>query len=125
MNKAQYNELIENTEKTIAACESFLRAHPDIDKLTVKEYNAACTAARQLQSQCDHINKDEIYHVLGMGNLSASQLAGFVKCINRMNAMRSRIKYFAYQEKIVVKPPIKQASYNSELIKSAPLKAKK
>jgi hypothetical protein len=65
------------------------------DHLTVGQVKDLTEKARDLQSKTDVFLKDELYHIIGMGNLSASQVATLNKLVKDITAHRSVVKIAA------------------------------
>jgi hypothetical protein len=56
------------------------------DHLTIGQVKDLTEKARDLQSKTDTFLKDELYHIIGMGNLSASQTATLNKLVKDITA---------------------------------------
>jgi hypothetical protein len=67
----------------------------DLDHLTVGQVKDLSTKARSLQSKTDQFLKQDLYHIIGMGNLSASQSATLNKLVKEITSHRSIIKTVA------------------------------
>ena len=65
------------------------------DHLTIGQVKDLTEKARDLQSKTDTFLKDELYHIIGMGNLSASQTATLNKLVKDITVHRSVIKAVA------------------------------
>lgn len=65
------------------------------DHLTVGQVKDLTEKARDLQSKTDTFLKDELYHIIGMGNLSASQAATLNKLVKDITMHRSVVKAVA------------------------------
>jgi hypothetical protein len=65
------------------------------DHLTVGQVKELTEKARDLQSKTDTFLKDELYHIIGMGNLSASQTATLNKLVKDITVHRSVVKAVA------------------------------
>ena len=67
----------------------------NLDHLTVGQVKELTEKARDLQSKTDMFLKDELYHIIGMGNLSASQVATLNKLVKEITSHRSVVKLVA------------------------------
>ena len=65
------------------------------DHLTIGQVKDLTEKARDLQSKTDTFLKDELYHIIGMGNLSASQTATLNKLVKDITMHRSVVKAVA------------------------------
>ena len=67
---------------------------------------------RKVNGQMDKFIKDDLYHIIGMGNLNAAQLSHIVRLTKILLKYRSDIKFFAGQSTITI-PKRKECSiYN-------------
>lgn len=69
--------------------------HITFDHLTIGQVKELITKARALQSKTDTFLKDELYHIIGMGNLSASQTAALNKLVRGITEHRTLVKALA------------------------------
>lgn len=67
----------------------------DLDHLTMGQVKNLSTTARSLQSKTDQFLKQDLYHIIGMGNLSASQSATLNKLVKEVTGYRTIIKMVA------------------------------
>jgi len=67
----------------------------NLDHLTIGQVKELTEKARDLQSKTDTFLKDELYHIIGMGNLSASQTATLNKLVKEITTHRSVVKLVA------------------------------
>lgn len=63
--------------------------------LTVGQVNELTESARILQSKTDQFLKQDLYHIIGMGNLSAVQSAVLNKLVREVTNHRSIVKAVA------------------------------
>lgn len=63
--------------------------------LTVGQVNELTESARILQSKTDQFLKQDLYHIIGMGNLSAVQSAVLNKLVREVTNHRSVVKAVA------------------------------
>ena len=95
MEKTQFNSIIENYTKVAEEAESFIELFNgdfDLNNLTIKDFKTLMEKARKLQSKTDKILKSELYHLIGMGNLTATQTQKLCAVIKRISASRSYFK---------------------------------
>ena len=69
--------------------------HITLDHLTIGQVKDLTTKARELQSKTDQFLKQDLYHIIGMGNLSASQSAALNKLVKGITEHRTVIKTLA------------------------------
>ena len=67
----------------------------NLDHLTIGQVKALTAKARDIQSKTDQFLKQDLYHIIGMGNLSASQSATLNKLVKDLTAHRSVVKILA------------------------------
>lgn len=65
------------------------------DHLTIGQAKELTTKARDLQSKTDSFLHNDLYHIIGMGNLSASQAASLNKLVKGITEHRTVIKTLA------------------------------
>jgi hypothetical protein len=65
------------------------------DHLTIGQAKVLAEEARDLQSKTDIFLTAELYHIIGMGNLSASQTATLNKLVKDITMHRSVVKAIA------------------------------
>lgn len=66
-----------------------------LDHLTIGQAKDLTVKARDLQSKTDQFLKQELYHIIGMGNLSASQSAVLNKLVKGITDHRTVVKAVA------------------------------
>jgi hypothetical protein len=69
--------------------------HIAFDHLTIGQAKELTVKARDLQSKTDQFLKQDLYHIIGMGNLSASQSAALNKLVKDITAYRTVVKTVA------------------------------
>lgn len=57
-----------------------------LSSINIDEIKKYIEDSKNLQSKIDQILHNELYHIIGMGNLSSNQLATFCKHIKRLGA---------------------------------------
>ena len=65
------------------------------DHLTIRQAKDLTTKARELQSKTYQFLKQDLYHIIGMGNLSASQAASLNKLVRDITTHRTVMKAVA------------------------------
>lgn len=124
MDKKDYELLIKNLNKVISDCEDINEkfSGPEaVLKWTVKEYQDNYLKARELQSKTDMILKTDLYHIIGMGNLSASQTTTLLKKIKLLGQMRSKIKVLASIQDVVIPSAPSVSEYKCSLLNNKKL----
>ena len=66
-----------------------------VEHLTIGQATDLSERARDLQSKTDQFLKQDLYHIIGMGNLSASQSAALNKLVKGITEHRTVIKTLA------------------------------
>ena len=66
-----------------------------LDHLTIGQAKEMTVKARDLQSKTDSFLTTDLYHIIGMGNLSASQAASLNKLVKGITEHRTVIKTLA------------------------------
>ena len=95
MEKNQFNSIIENYTYVLAECTEFINLFNgdfDLNNLTIKDFKKLMEKARKLQSKTDKILKSELYHLIGMGNLTATQTQKLCAVIKQISHARSYFK---------------------------------
>ena len=97
MEKTMFNQIITNYTKIANECEEFIKIGGDFDleSLTIKEFKELIAKARTLQSKSDSILHNELYHIIGMGNLTATQTQKLCAVIKKIASARSYFKPIA------------------------------
>lgn len=128
MNKKDYELIIKNLDKVIEECKAIndkFSSSEAVLKWTIKEYQNNCNKARELQSKTDVILKTDCYHIIGMGNLTISQSAMFIKRIKILGELRSKIKVLASVQDVMIPNVPKIAEYKCSLLNDKKLVNKK
>lgn len=128
MKKNDFELIIKNLDAVIKECQNIdakFSSSESVMKWTIKEYQNNYNIARKLQSKTDAILKQDCYHIIGMGNLTVSQTALFVKKIKTLGSLRSKIKVLASVQDIVVPNVPKSAEYKCSLLNDKKLVSKK
>lgn len=88
----------------------------DAMSLTIERFNSAISEARALQSKCDKVVTTDLYHIIGMGNLSASQLSSFIKQVKQLSTYRHDLKWFSNSDKLSVRKYDNTSNYSASII---------
>lgn len=97
MKTDTYNTIVEDLYSILDKCHRLLDnvvSVDDLENLTIKEFNQLITDSRYLQSVMSTVLIDQ-YHILGMGNLNAVQMAKFSSLLNQIMQYRSDVKRLA------------------------------
>jgi hypothetical protein len=118
MDKKDFELIIKNLTNISTRCTN-LRERLDkvgLQDLSVAEYNKIVLEASQLQGEQDKVCRGELYHILGMGNLTVTQQATFISKVKETLKERSLIKFVASQPKVIIGKQETQSEYNSSLL---------
>ena len=96
MNNKDFKRMINNINGLITSADKLkttVESKPELDDFSIKELKSMVSLARSLQGSQDKIFTQELYHVLGMADLSAAQSSAFCKKIKEFASYRHTIKY--------------------------------
>ena len=114
MKNSDYQLIVKNLANQINQCESALSCYnlcsQDISKMMIEQINSTISSCREAQEEMDKFVTSDLYHLIGMADLSAAQTAKIIKLTKTLLEYRSDIKFFANQNKIQV-PQRKTSSY--------------
>lgn len=114
MKNSDFQIIVKNLANQINQCESALIQYnlcsQDVSKMVVEQINSTISSCREAQGEMDKFVTSDLYHLIGMADLSAAQTAKIIKLTKTLLEYRSDIKFFAYQNKIQV-PQRKVSSY--------------
>jgi hypothetical protein len=114
MKNSDYQIIVKNLTNQINQCESALIQYnlcsQDVSKMVIEQINSTISSCREAQGEMDKFVKSDLYHLIGMADLSAAQTAKIIKLTKTLLKYRSDIKFFASQNKIQV-PQKKTSSY--------------
>lgn len=99
MDKEKFDKIKEGLERRIAKCEERLNdihTGEDLWKMTVQEAHALKLWATAEMSKMDQIVCTDLYHIVGMGKLTASQTNTFLGLMRKYMGYRSDVKSIAY-----------------------------
>lgn len=95
MNTQLFKEITDNLKERINLCEKNFLGADNLEGLTVKQIRELIAFCRAEQSTMDQIKHNEIYHIIGMGNLSAAQMTTIVSLLNKYLSYSSDVKALA------------------------------
>lgn len=114
MKNSDYQIIVKNLANQINQCESALIQYnlcsQDVSKMVIEQINSTISSCREAQGEMDKFVTSDLYHLIGMADLSAAQTAKIIKLTKTLLKYRSDIKFFASQNKIQV-PQKKTSSY--------------
>ena len=114
MKNSDYQLIVKSLANQINQCESALSCYnlcsQDISKMMIEQINSTISSCREAQGEMDKFVTSDLYHLIGMADLSAAQTAKIIKLTKTLLEYRSDIKFFANQNKIQV-PQRKTSSY--------------
>ena len=96
MDSIKYDEIITNLKAAIDACKD-LRAEleavgGDVTKWTLEKYKEMRALAISLQAKQDKILSTELYHIIGMTEMTVTQSVHFVNLIKDLTSCRVAVK---------------------------------
>ena len=116
MKNSEYQIIIKNINDQINECSAALSEYNmclrDFTKMTMENINATILACRKVNGLMDKFVKDDLYHIIGMGNLNAAQLSHIVRLTKTLLKYRTDIKFFAVQSTITVPKRNEFSTYN-------------
>lgn len=93
-----FDIMMSNLYKLIRFCEdnmAFIKSKEDLEDLPLKNVRQVVNNAKIIQSKMDSIMKNELYHVIGMANLTTMQELMFIDSIKHLLKYRSYVKSVA------------------------------
>ena len=108
MEKEKFEKIINKLEERINYCAYRLDSvvtKEDLEKLTVSKLKDLIGFCRSEQGKMDMILTTELYHILGMGNLTVQQQNKLISKLKRYMCYRSDIKAIACNAVDVTKLP--------------------
>lgn len=108
MEKEKFEKIINNLEERIEQCYSYLGYivnKKDLEEITVNDLKNLITFCRSEQGKMDTILTTELYHILGMGNLTVQQQNKLISNLKKYMYYRSDIKAIACNATDVTKLP--------------------
>lgn len=113
MNKETFEIIKTNLETRINACKAHLdhiQTTEDLSNISIKEFIELKSFAKKEQVDMTEIIMVDLYHVLGMGELTVSQRNVFLKLINEYMSYRSDIKLLSVIDSIEKLPKLPSRS---------------
>ena len=108
MDRQTYSDIIEKLQSVIDSCKSLCSeleaVGGDVTKWTLQKYSEMRIAAMALQAKQDKILSTELYHVLGMTEMTVTQSAHFVKLTKELANCRVAIKKCAGLPELKIYP---------------------
>lgn len=98
MNKETFDKIRVTLEEHIGACQFYLetiKTTDDLKKLTIENAQALQRFCRSEESYMDKLFQCDLYHIIGMGNLTPPQMMKFTYLIRDFLRFRSTIKAIA------------------------------
>lgn len=98
MKQTQFNNMMKELINLRTECDNVVSKagrREDFEKLTIHEANHTINIARVLESKQTIFFNAELYHIIGMGNLSAKQQSMFLKEVKKLSSSRGRLKMVA------------------------------
>lgn len=108
MDKKKFELIQEHLDKIIKDISDIEKSYLKMDSLNITQYNACVNKGRSVVSKQDKILTAELYHILGMGNLSMAQQAKFLQKIKLISSKRSMLKAIASLSLITIPKNIKE-----------------
>lgn len=111
MRNEDFNKLIEYYSKLRDRCMTLNEYNKAVmGSLAVNEYNSIVKLARELTAEMDKFHID-LYHILGMANLTASQTAKFCKLTKEIGCTRSHVKNISGYQLIEIPNDTKKSDF--------------
>lgn len=98
MKQTQFDAMMKQLINLRTECDNVVSKagrKEDFEKLTIHEANHTINIARVLESKQTIFFNAELYHIIGMGNLSAKQQSMFLKEVKKLSSSRGRLKMVA------------------------------
>ena len=95
MKKEDYESVINNLTSRIENCKNYLDkvlSTEDLSKLSIKDFLALKSFCKQEQIDMTEICMVDLYHILGMGELSVRQTQNFLNLLKEYTSYRSDMK---------------------------------
>lgn len=97
MKQKEFNKLTESLDTVIhhgQTIAEFVKQNKDVHEWTINEFTKTKRSSQAFQSRVDVFLSSDLYHIIGMGSLSACQLTKFltqVRIILKYRAMSKSI----------------------------------
>lgn len=96
MNREVFEDISNKLNDLINACSaeySKIESAGGIENLSIKTYNNMIDNSKQIKENMDRVLTTELYHIIGMGNLSSSQASKLFSIIRKLGSYRPFIAY--------------------------------
>lgn len=114
MVKEQFKKLMTALEIRVLHCETQLggiRSADDLKKLTIEQAATLKIFCQAEESVMTKIAMVDLYHIIGMGNLSSVQMMQFISCMKKYLSFRPTVKVISqHLDKITTLPTIPTAT---------------
>ena len=108
MDKKTYSDIVDKLQSVITSCKSLVTeleaVDGDVTKWTLQKYSEMRKTAMALQAKQDKILSTELYHVLGMTEMTVTQSAHFVKLTKELANCRVAVKKCAGLPELKIYP---------------------
>ena len=98
MQNEYFTQIIRNLDARIEICStnfSGIRSDRDINSLSISEAKRLRDLAKAENEKMTDIAMVELYHIIGMGNLTMPQLSIFLKKVKKYLSYRPTVKFFS------------------------------
>lgn len=99
MEATVFSTIMKNLDDMTTKCQQIkqvaLGGTEALKVLKVEDYNKIVTTAQQLHSKMDKIMQNEVYHIIGMGNMSMIQMSKFTSAVRKLGECRTAVKLIA------------------------------
>jgi len=123
-----YSDIVEKLQAVIDSCKSLVTeleaVNGDVTKWTLQKYSEMRKTAMVLQAKQDKILSTELYHIIGMTEMTVTQSTHFVKLTKELANCRVAVKKCAGLPELKIYP-IDLASENQYECKELGLTLKK
>ena len=120
MNKKEFSVLTQSIKQILSECDATITRYQNFSNGngSIKKYNAAVRTARnELLPKLDKIATNEVYHIIGMADLTDQQTVEFYKCIREVLSKRIMIRIISRAVEITLEKLEVKGSYESILLK--------
>lgn len=117
MNKMQFTKVIESLDALIEECEeTVFKSTDDANNAPYKDVQERFTKACELKSKMDRVLQAELYHIIGMGNLSADQSMKLIRKIKQYGDYRPYIQVMCGMQPPVMPKIPANSKYTCEVL---------
>jgi len=117
MDKKTFDHLVSTLSDKISGCKKVCDVKlEDFDNLSITDARDKINSAKVIQSEMDKVLQQELYHIIGMGDLTVCQQSKFIKLVKEYTSYRTPIKTMAMLQ-VPGKLTTKNSSdYNCEIL---------